>query len=312
MTSRPRGSSRPTSAWRWSRARPSSPSRSSVPTSSGSRSARSSRRSRRRGSACGRSRGEVKMIAPTRRAIVLERSLDLVRSVAPMWRGGGDPTMRIANDEIVRATRTPDGPATFHAVRRGDRIEVEAWGPGGEWALEVAPRALGCSDDDSAFRPSDPLIGRLRARFAGVHVTRTERVLEALLPVILEQKVTGIEARRAWAQMARAFGEPAPGPFDLLLPPAPLRVAASPYEVFHPFGVERRRAELIRLVAARAERIEALVPLPPKEACETLERLPSRPAREPARLRRLLPARRSVNLRRPVDRHPRGTRRPAA
>ena len=252
------------------------------------------------------------MLAPTRRAIVLERSLDLVRSVAPMWRGGGDPTMRIANDEIVRATRTLDGPATFRAVRRGDRIEVEAWGSGSDQALEVAPRALGCSDDDSGFRPTDPLISRLRARFAGVHVTRTERVLEALLPVILEQKVTGIEARRVWAQMARAFGEPAPGPFDLLLPPDPLRVAASPYEVFHPFGVERRRAELIRLVAARAERIETLVQLPPKEACETLERLPSRPAREPARLRRLLPARRSVNLRRPVDRHPRGTRRPAA
>ena len=214
------------------------------------------------------------MLAPTRRAIELERPLDLVRSVAPMWRGGGDPTMRIANDEIVRATRTPDGPATFHAVRRGDRIEVEAWGPGGEWALEVAPRALGCSDDDSGFRPTDPLISRLRARFAGVHVTRTERVLEALLPVILEQKVTGIEARRAWARMARGFGEPVPGPFDLLLPPDPLRLAASPYEVFHPFGVERRRAELIRLVAARAERIEALVRLPPAEARAALELLP--------------------------------------
>ena len=46
--------------------------------------------------------------------------------------------------------------------------------------------------------------------------------MEALAPAILEQKVTGDEARRAWRGLVRRYGEPAPGPaeFGLRVPPA--------------------------------------------------------------------------------------------
>ena len=47
------------------------------------------------------------------------------------------------------------------------------------------------------------------------------RVLHALVPAILEQKVTGTEAYRAYRGIVRHFGEPAPGPVELTLPPDP-------------------------------------------------------------------------------------------
>jgi 3-methyladenine DNA glycosylase/8-oxoguanine DNA glycosylase len=216
----------------------------------------------------------VSATAVATRTIVPPHPIDLARSLAPLHRGDGDPTMRISRREVVRAIRTPEGPASLHLVHEGDRIVAEAWGSGAGWALETAPDAVGCSDDDRGFVPHHPLVQRLRARFPGVRVTRTRRLLEALLPVILEQKVTGIEARRAWRRMVRAFDEPAPGPLELVLPPDPARLAAAPYEVFHPFGVERRRAETVRMVSARAARIEALVDLAPSEARARLELLP--------------------------------------
>ncbi|HEY6015068.1 MAG TPA: hypothetical protein VIU37_13725, partial [Candidatus Limnocylindrales bacterium] len=56
----------------------------------------------------------------------------------------------------------------------------------------------------------------------------------------------------------------APGPPDwgLRLPPMPETLAGLPYYAYHPFGVERRRADLIRRVAARAAWFEAIVDLP--------------------------------------------------
>ena len=45
--------------------------------------------------------------------------------------------------------------------------------------------------------------------------------MEALVPAILEQKVTGTEAWRAWRGLIRTYSEPAPGPPEpgLRLPP---------------------------------------------------------------------------------------------
>jgi 3-methyladenine DNA glycosylase/8-oxoguanine DNA glycosylase len=58
--------------------------------------------------------------------------------------------------------------------------------------------------------------------------------------------------------MVRHFGEAAPGPHPgLLLPPDPATVAGTPYWVFHPFGVEAKRADALRRVAAEAPRLEA-------------------------------------------------------
>jgi 3-methyladenine DNA glycosylase/8-oxoguanine DNA glycosylase len=83
-------------------------------------------------------------------------------------------------------------------------------------------------------------------------------VLEALLPAIIEQKVTGAEASRAFRGLVRVYGEDAPGPPGLRLQPAPDVVASLPYHAFHPLGLERRRAELVRAVCREAVRLERL------------------------------------------------------
>ncbi|MGZ8614253.1 MAG: DNA-3-methyladenine glycosylase family protein [Actinomycetota bacterium] len=208
------------------------------------------------------------------RAFPVTRPLDLRRTVLPLRRGTGDPTMRVHENDVWKATRTPEGPATLHLTREGDRLIAEAWGPGADEALEGAPGWSGILDDDRAFRAHHRLIADLHRRLRGVRLTRTGRPSEALIPAVLEQKVTGLEARRAYRRLVLALGEPAPGPADLVLPPDPVQVAHLPSFRFHPFGVERRRAERLIGLCRRAGEIDALPAVPPSTARERLEAYP--------------------------------------
>jgi 3-methyladenine DNA glycosylase/8-oxoguanine DNA glycosylase len=208
------------------------------------------------------------------RAFAVTRPLDLRRTMLPLRRGTGDPTMRVHEDEVWRATRTPEGPATLHLTRDGDRLIAEAWGPGADEALEGAPGWAGLLDDDRSFRAHHQVIADLHRRLRGVRLTRIGRPSEALIPAVLEQKVTGLEARRAYRRLALALGEPAPGPADLVLPPDPVQVAHLPSFRFHPFGVERRRAERLIGLCRRASEIDALTAVPASTAHERLETLP--------------------------------------
>jgi 3-methyladenine DNA glycosylase/8-oxoguanine DNA glycosylase len=101
-------------------------------------------------------------------------------------------------------------------------------------------------------------------------------VVRHLIAAVLEQKVVGLEARRAWGRMSYALGEPAPGPAPpgLTLPPAPERLAATPPWVFHRCGVERKRADTIRRAMARAPRVEGAAALPLEAAYRRLRALP--------------------------------------
>ena len=58
------------------------------------------------------------------------------------------------------------------------------------------------------------------------------------------------------------------------MPPGPAALAATPYWVFHRFGVERRRAETVRRVAAVAPRLEEAVELPAVAAHRRLRAVP--------------------------------------
>lgn len=217
---------------------------------------------------------------PTR-TIRLGGPLDLLETLSPLWRGRGDPTMWVGRDEVWRATRTPEGPATVHLTQHGDAgdavVEAEAWGEGAAWALVHAPDLLGAGDDPTAFQTDHPMLRDLARRHPGLRFPRTLRVLEALVPAILEQKVTGGEAHRAWRGIVTAHGGPAPGPAGatgLRLPPDPHVLARLPYHALHPFGIERRRAEVIRRVAIDAERLEAASTLPSLEGRARLMAMP--------------------------------------
>ncbi|MEQ1787766.1 MAG: DNA-3-methyladenine glycosylase 2 family protein, partial [Acidimicrobiales bacterium] len=155
------------------------------------------------------------------RTIPLPFALDLHRSLRPLRLGKHDPTVLLTRDVVRRATRTPDGPATIEVTHRGDRMDVEAWGEGADWALDAAPGALGLLDDRAGFEPEHPVVAGLHRHADGFRLPRTQRVVEALVPAILSQKVTGFEAKRSFRQLVERWGEPAPGPGGLTLPPAP-------------------------------------------------------------------------------------------
>lgn len=188
-----------------------------------------------------------------------------------MAHGRGDPTIRIAADGIWRATRTLAGPATLRLRAAPGGVAAAAWGPGASAAVAGAADLVGANDDPGALVPRHRLVGELIRRFPGVRLPRTNRPFEALLPAICEQKVTGIQARAAYRAIIARYGEPAPGPGGLRLPPPPRTLAALPYFAFHPLGLERRRAELVRRAAELAPRIEGA---PASEATARMRAVP--------------------------------------
>jgi 3-methyladenine DNA glycosylase/8-oxoguanine DNA glycosylase len=161
-------------------------------------------------------------------------------------------------------------------VHHDHELHVEAWGPGAERAVALVPEMLGLDRERQPIPPGHPLVARLARRLPGVRIPRSGAILESLVPAILEQKVTGDAARRAWRGLVARYGEPAPGPpeFRLRLPPAPATLARLPYYAFHPLGVEKRRADLIRHVATRAAWFEAVVEMPLPETYARLTAMP--------------------------------------
>ena len=185
---------------------------------------------------------------------------DLSLTLGPIAHGRGDPTIRFGPDGIWRATRTPEGPATLRLRPAEGGVEVSAWGPGAAVAVADAADLMGANDDPSALVPKHRLIGELVHRFPGLRLPRTNRPFESLLPAICEQKVAGVEARAAFRGIIASHGEPAPGPGGLRLQPTAATLAALPYFAFHQFGIERRRADLIRHAAALAPRLDGASP----------------------------------------------------
>jgi 3-methyladenine DNA glycosylase/8-oxoguanine DNA glycosylase len=214
------------------------------------------------------------------RTYAIEGPLDLRRTLGPLWRGRGDPTMRVGVDGVWRATRTLDGPATIHLAIDGGWLVARAWGGGAGWALDHAPAMAGLLDDPAgldALTARYPLIREMARHHPGLRFPRTLAVMESLVPAIIEQKVTGDEAHRAWRGLVTTHGGPAPGPggaHGMRLPPDPAVLATLPYFAFHGFGLERRRAETIRRVAARAGWLEAASDLGPEIGQARLRSLP--------------------------------------
>jgi 3-methyladenine DNA glycosylase/8-oxoguanine DNA glycosylase len=208
--------------------------------------------------------------------------LDLRRTLSVHRRGPGDPAFRIDGAGAVwRTSLTPDGPATvrLHAAaagQAGTAVRASAWGPGAGWLLGSVPALLGAADDPAGFRPVHPVLREAASRLAGLRVGRSGRVLEALVPAVLEQKVVGAEVWRAWRLLLRRFGTPAPGPAPagMRVFPPPAAWAVIPSWEWHRAGVEAVRARTIMGAARVAGRLEEIGGLPPAAADLRLRALP--------------------------------------
>jgi 3-methyladenine DNA glycosylase/8-oxoguanine DNA glycosylase len=197
--------------------------------------------------------------AELRRVIAIDRPIDLRVVLGPLVRGTGDPTMRVTSSVAIRASTTPDGPGSIDIRVTGAEVRAAAWGPGGAHLLAGLPAALGLDDDDRGFEPElHPAISRLARRLGRVRLGRTGAVWDALLPAILEQRITGTEAWRNHRRLVLAHGQPAPGPHGLRLAPRPEALATLPTYAFTALGIEPRRGQLLRRIAREVPRLEAL------------------------------------------------------
>ncbi len=185
--------------------------------------------------------------------------IDLRAAFGPLVRGSGDPTMRVSAGVVIRASLTPDGPGTIEVRTDGDAIRAWAWGPGAGRLLDGLPAALGLDDDDTGFDPArHAVIAGLARRLGRPRLGRTGAVWEALLPAILEQRITGTEAWRNYRRLVRAHGTPAPGSLGLMVAPSAAAVARLPSWTLTGLGIEPRRGAVVRRVAREASRFEAL------------------------------------------------------
>lgn len=176
-------------------------------------------------------------------------ALDIRSTVGHLRRGSGDPAFVYGRDgSIWRAVHTPDGPGTLTVRYDGTTVSGRAWGPGSAWLLDQMPDLLGAQDDPSVLEPNDPVVQRLVRQSEGLRIGRTDRVWEALVPAILEQKVVSAEAWRAWRYLLRRYGVPAPGPVPdtMRVPPDQAAWATIPSWEWHRSGIEPVRMRTIR------------------------------------------------------------------
>lgn len=199
-------------------------------------------------------------------------------TLAPLRRGGGDPCYHDAADGAIwRTSLMRSGPVTARITRTApDTIDCEAWGSGATEFTESLPAALGADDDASGFSPDEPTIADLHRRMPHLRLGRTGRVLESLVPAVLEQRVYGMDARRAWRKLVTKFGSPAPGPAPdhMRVPPSGDVWRRIPSWEFHLANVDPGRARTIVGCAQRGDSLERLCGRPPEEARKALMSLP--------------------------------------
>jgi 3-methyladenine DNA glycosylase/8-oxoguanine DNA glycosylase len=203
--------------------------------------------------------------------------VDVRRTLSCLRRGAGDPTFRTDDRGLWRTTRMPSGPATLLLVQRGlHEVACAAWGEGAEEAVAGVPDLLGGRDDPTGFEPGHPLLAEAHARHPGIRVPRTGRVLEALLPAVLEQKVTGKEAFAAFRTLVLRFGSPAPGPAPagMAVPPDAATWRRVPSWEWHRAGVDPKRMRTALACAQVAGRLEECVGMAPQDAERRLRAVP--------------------------------------
>ncbi|MDP9887233.1 DNA-3-methyladenine glycosylase family protein [Pseudarthrobacter enclensis] len=247
--------------------------------------------------------------APPRLAAAADMSLrwypeapySLSRTLAPLLRGNSDPSFCVQGDVIWNAFTTADGPATMRLAPAGGGdagggdagggdaggpfVDVQAWGPGAAAATKAAPRLLGSDDDwqdfdDPAFHATLPrMVREARRRSRAVRLPSSGRMVDQLVPIILEQKVTVLEARRAYRYLVHRFGTPAPRagistPPGLVVAPAAAQWLQVPSWEWHKAGVGPQRSATVMRALRSAPALERLAAAPALEAAAKMQVIP--------------------------------------
>ncbi|KAA9158893.1 DNA-3-methyladenine glycosylase 2 family protein [Amycolatopsis acidicola] len=205
-------------------------------------------------------------------------TLDVGAVLSPLRRGKGDPCLRSDDTGVTWLTaNTAEGPGTLALRRFPDgEVEAQAWGPGADPLLAGLPALLGAEDDDSEFVAHHPPVAQARHNMPGLRLGATGRVWDVLMPAVLEQKVTGYEARRSWRELCRWFGEPAPGPAPagMRVPPTPRAIMSIVDWKWHKAGVDLSRRRALIFAAQVAHRLERAAEIRGAEGRALLRKVP--------------------------------------
>mgnify|MGYP001823535393 CR=1 FL=1 len=203
-------------------------------------------------------------------------AIDLPNTLQMIGIYRADPTFDTSSHHFAKAVLTPDGSGTLRLSWNADGdVTAEAWGRGAAWLFEQSPRWGGLTDDVTGFEPGlDPKVAALWRRNPGLRLPASGVIWQELALVLLGQRVTTTDAAQQWKRLCRNWGEPAPGPCGLLLPPRPEVIAGLSYVELHRLGVERRRAEVVLQAARRADRLEEAASMSPDAATRRLTALP--------------------------------------
>lgn len=193
-------------------------------------------------------------------------------------RGRQDPTYVGFDSEVWRTAMTPEGGGLLHirSDRPAGEVCFQAWGPGGDWLLEHGPDWVGARDDPTGFAPVHPRLREVSRRFPDLRLSRTGLTMDALVPAVLEQKVTGGESKSSWRRLVTRFGEPAPGPAPrpMWVPPTARDWARIPSWDWHRAGVGPERSRTIVQAARLADRLVAVPDMAEKDAEAVLRAVP--------------------------------------
>jgi 3-methyladenine DNA glycosylase/8-oxoguanine DNA glycosylase len=199
--------------------------------------------------------------------------VSLPLTLAPFSQGSTDPTIRRDAGAWWLAFATPAGSATLRLRSTRDGVDAHAWGDGAEHALAAVPGLLGADDDADGFEPRrHPLVAELAHRLPGLRLGRAGRILPFLVPTVLGQKVTGLEAKRAWRTLVTRHGDPAPGPAPLGMRVAPSAATwrRVPSWEWHRAGVGPQRSDTVMRIAAVGAGLERAAAVDAAEASRRL------------------------------------------
>jgi 3-methyladenine DNA glycosylase/8-oxoguanine DNA glycosylase len=187
--------------------------------------------------------------------------VDVHLTLSLIRRGGGDPCHAVGGDGALwRASRMSSGPVTYRieSARHGE-IRAQAWGDGADEFMAGLPRLLGAGDPAESFQGRHPKLVAAARRLPGLRIPATGRLMESLIPAVLEQKVVGLDAKASWRRLVTWYGDPAPGPgpATLRVPPAAETWRSIPIWEWHRAGVDPRRARVAQQCATYAGRLEA-------------------------------------------------------
>lgn len=207
--------------------------------------------------------------------VSVRRNLTTVLGV--LGRGRFDPAFRNAEGALWLTGLGDEGAFSVRLVADENAVSGTYWGEGSRWAADQLADLVGAHDDASGFVPQHRIVASQWHRHSTTWaVPRSLLTWQVAVAAVLEQRVTGVEARGAWAGLLAEHGCAAPGPVPagMRVPPDPAALLAVPSWDWRRYGVDRQRIGTLREVARAAPLLVRAADLPPAHGRELLARIP--------------------------------------